>query len=146
MAPDKKEHYSSIFDAASKIERKKVLDKALGDAPEKPKEAPPPLSDDEIAAKLTQYEKLHNLLADSLEEAFVKSNLSPRRLREYFNTPQNFSADQWRLVENERENVEKMIDRLLPQRAQKGPAQEVEKSQQVKPKKMQVKSRWLPMH
>lgn len=104
------------------------------------------MSDDEIAAKLTQYEKLHNLLADSLEEAFVKSNLSPRRLREYFNTPQNFSADQWRLVENERENVEKMIDRLLPQRAQKGPAQEVEKSQQVKPKKMQVKSRWLPMH
>lgn len=150
MGDDKKEKYSSIFDAVSKIERKKAVEKVLSDeaAPQSGGPKAPLLTNDEIAQKLDQYEKLHNLLADSLEQAFVKNNLSPRKLREYFSTSQNFSDDQWRLIQNEQANIDQMISRLLPYSTSKGEGAEVQgdKSEQKRPKKMQVKSRWLPMH
>lgn len=151
MGDDKKEKYSSIFDAVSKIERKKAVEKVLSSEisiSDSGAEKPPLLTNDEIAEKLDKYEKLHNLLADSLEQAFVKNNLSPRRLREYFSTSQNFSAEQWRLIENERQNIDQMLVRLLPNPTTKGEDadHQGDKSEQKRPKKMQVKSRWLPMH
>lgn len=149
MGDDKKEKYSSIFDAVSKIERKKAVEKVLSSetvTSDSGTEKSPLLTNEEIAQKLDQYEKLHNLLADSLEQAFVKNNLSPRKLREYFSTSQNFSADQWRLIENERENIDQMLVRLLPSPTTKPEGASKQGSEEKRPKKMQVKSRWLPMH
>lgn len=149
MGDDKKEKYSSIFDAVSKIERKKAVEKVLSSetvTSDSGAEKSPLLTNEEIAQKLDQYEKLHNLLADSLEQAFVKNNLSPRKLREYFSTSQNFSADQWRLIENERENIDQMLVRLLPSPTTKAEGASKQGSEEKRPKKMQVKSRWLPMH
>jgi len=143
MAEEKKEKYSSIFDAASKIERKKAIEKVLeeGGGPGKL----PQMTDQEMTERLEKYEKLHNLLADSLEQAFVKSNLTPHRLREYFSTSQNFSTDQWRLIEDERDKIDSMLDKLLPHARGKADVQEADKTKQKKPTKMQVKSRWMPM-
>ncbi len=143
MADESKEKYSSIFDAASKIERKKAFEKALGDT-DAPKEAEkgPQLTDQEVSERLEKYEKLHNLLADSLEQAFVKSNLTPRRLREFFSTSQNFTAEQWRLLEEERQKIDTMLEKLIPHPRTK---EEQEKAKQKRPQKMQVKSRWMPM-
>src|SRR6266436_5769425 len=116
MAEEKKEVYSSIFDAASKLERKKAVEKALREAESETGGAlkATPLTNEEIAEKLDNYKKLHNLLADQIEQAFVKSNLTPRRLRDYFSTPQNFTTDQWRLIEQERETIDGMLARLIP--------------------------------
>jgi hypothetical protein len=154
MAEDKKQKFTSIFDAVSKIERKKVVEKLLKQDSSQTAslittgEKVSSLTDEEIVKKLDEYEKLHNLLADSLEKAFVKNNLSPRRLREYFSTSQNFSAEQWRLIENERQNIDEMLDRLSPTARARGEktTSKTEKSEEQRPKKMQVKSRWLPMH
>lgn len=154
MADDKKQKFTSIFDAVSKIERKKVVEKLLlqetsqAASEDASGKKAPALTDEEIVRKLNEYEKLHNLLADTLEKAFVKNNLSPNRLREYFSTPQNFSAEQWRLIEHERHNIDEMLDRLAPSARARGlkATSKTEKSEEQRPKKMQVKSRWLPMH
>ncbi len=150
MGDEKKEKYSSIFDAVSKIERKKAVDKVLSEDEPTDSSAQKALllTDDEIAEKLDKYQKLHNLLADSLEQAFVKNNLSPGQLREYFDTPQNFTAEQWFLIEKERQNIDEMIARLVPQPSGSsgGVASKHDKADQKRPKKMQSKSRWLPMH
>lgn len=154
MADDKKQKFTSIFDAVSKIERKKVVEKLLlqetsqAASEDASGKKAPSLTDEEIVKKLNEYEKLHNLLADTLEKAFVKNNLSPNRLREYFSTSQNFSAEQWRLIEHERQNIDEMLDRLAPSARARGPkaTSKTEKSEEQRPKKMQVKSRWLPMH
>lgn len=148
MGDDKKEKYSSIFDAVSKIERKKALEKVLStDANVSGVNAEklPLLTNEEIAQKLDQYHKLHNLLADSLDQAYVKNNLSPSKLREYFSTPKNFSDEQWRLIQNEKANIDQMIMRLLPNPTTKSEGASPG-SEEKRPKKMQVKSRWLPMH
>ncbi len=143
MAEESKEKYSSIFDAASKIQRKKAMEKAFGEADSLKEGAKlPEMTDKEVAERLEKYEKLHNLLADSLEQAFVKSNLTPKRLREYFNTSQNFSQEQWRLIEDERQKIEAMLEKLIPHPRAK---EEQEKTKQKRPQKMQVKSRWMPM-
>ncbi|MBS0637509.1 MAG: hypothetical protein JSS12_08350, partial [Verrucomicrobia bacterium] len=143
---EKMEKYSSIFDAASKIERKKAVEKALSDEDASKAEKLPLLTNEEIAEKLEQYHKLHNFLADTLEQAFVKNNLSPKKLREYFSTSKNFSDEQWRLIQSERENIEGMLSKLLPSQLTKGEPSTQEKTKQKKPSKMQVKSRWMPMH
>lgn len=145
MADEKREKYSSIFDAVSKMERKKALKKVLREEPaHTEKEKLPLLTDEQIAQKLEEYQKLHNLLADSLEKVYVKNNLSPRQLRDYFNTPQNFTGDQWSLIQNEKEKIEQMLARLMP--FTRGKVEETEKGKQKRPQKMQVKSRWMPMH
>ncbi len=145
MADEKREKYSSIFDAVSKMERKKALKKVLREEPARTeKEKLPLLTDEQIAHKLEEYQKLHNLLADSLEQVYVKNNLSPRQLRDYFNTPQNFTGDQWSLIQKEKEKIEQMLARLMPFSRSK--VEETEKGNQKRPQKMQVKSRWMPMH
>ena len=152
MAEEKQEKYSSIFEAASKIERKKVLEKVLSEdtvGQAGKKEASPLLTNEEIAENFEKYTRLHNLLADELEQAFVKNNFSLRQLRDYFNTSKNFTDEQWRLVKGEKDNIENMLSRLLPEalmRERGDEIPEVAKPKQKKPKKMQVKSRWMPMH
>jgi hypothetical protein len=147
MGEQKKEKYSSIFDAVSKLERKKAVEKVLSEDTAEGQKAPA-LSNEEIVKKIEEYEKLHNVLADSLEKTFVKNNLSPKRLREYFSTSQNFSADQWQLIEKERESIEEMLIRLVPHKGKNSSDDDAkpEKTDQKRPKKMQVKSRWTPMH
>ena len=44
------------------------------------------MTDEEIEEKFEHYKKLHNLLADELEKAFVKNNLTPHQLQDYFST------------------------------------------------------------
>ncbi len=147
MGEEKKEKYTSIFDAVSKIERKKAVEKVLSqETKHESAEAKLPLTNDEIAEKLDKYEKLHNLLADALEQAFVKNNLSPRKLKEYFSTSQNFTLEQWRLIESERQNIDSMLTRLVPNPHIIQKESDTDKSKQKRPQKMQVKSRWLPMH
>lgn len=132
------------------MERKKALGKALSEGGFSGYErgSAPPLTDEEIAQKIQKYQELHNQIADKLEQMFVKSNLSPKQLHDYFNTPQNFSSDQWRLIENQRQTINRMIDQLIPKQLKKQAKADVkvEKPTQQKPKKMQVRSRWMPMH
>jgi hypothetical protein len=145
MVEEKREKFSSIFDAVSKLERKKAVEKALSEQPQHEKKA---LSDEEIKEGMDKIQKLHNLLAESLEQVYVKSNLSPRKVRDYFNTAKNFSDAEWRLIQNEKQNIEEMLDRLVPSRHHKPTEAELkeEKAKQKRPTKMQVKSRWMPMH
>ncbi len=143
---EEREKFSNIFDAAAQMERRKAVEKAL--TPERPeKEKGPPLSNEEIEQKILQYQQLHNQIADKVEEMFVRSNLSPKQLHEYFNSPQNFTPDQWRIIEKQRQTIDKMLDQLLPEHIKGEKAKATsEKSEKQRPKKMQVKSRWMPMH
>lgn len=150
MVEEKKEVYSSIFDAASKMERKKALGKVLSEESFSgyQRGSAPLLTDEEIAQRIEKYQELHNQIADKLEQIFVKSNLSPKQLHDYFNTPQNFTSDQWNLIEQQRQTIEKMLDQLVPKQLKKKAKTDSKapKSHQQKPKKMQVRSRWMPMH
>ncbi len=149
MVEEKKEVFSNIFDAASKMERRKAVEKALsaGALARAEGEKGPSLTDEEITQKIQKYQELHNQIADKLDEMFVKSNISPKQLHDYFNSPQNFTADQWRLIEMQRQTIDKMLDQLLPERLKGEKIKpESEKSEKQRPKRMQVKSRWMPMH
>lgn len=146
---EEKEVYSSIFDAASRLERKKAVEKAMSEATAlaRPKEKQPLLSDEEIAEKFENYKKLHNLIADRLDEVFVRHNLTPRKLRDYFSSARNFTHEQWRLIEKQKTIVEEMLAKLVTHPDEGEVVKPSgEKTKEKRPQKMQVKSRWISMH
>jgi len=147
---EEKEVYKSIFDAASKMERKKALSKALTEAKEDisvAKEKVPVMTDEEIGKRFEQCKQLHNLIADRLEEVFVKNNLTPGKLHDYFETPQNFTERQWRLIEQQKSQVHQLLSRLIPNPIEPITQEKTaeDKAREKRPTKMQVKSRWMPM-
>lgn len=147
---EEKEVYKSIFDAASKLERKKALDKALTESRDDlsaVEEKAIVMTDEEMNQRFEQCKQLHNLIADRLEEVFVKNNLTPTRLRDYFETPQNFTERQWRLIEQQKSTVKQMLSRLIPHPIEPASVEKSaeEKAKEKRPTKMQVKSRWISM-
>jgi hypothetical protein len=149
---EEKEAYRNIFDAASKIERKKAQKEGSPGAAEGNASAKnlPPLTREDLAKKLDQCKKMHKKIADKIEEAFVKNNISPAKLRDYLSSPKNFTDSQWRVIEEQRRAINQMLARITPKKSQKAAAEEEEgedsgKGKGKKPKKMQVKSRWISM-
>ena len=142
---EEKEQFRSIFDAASKLERKKAVQKALAEAEEKREaERSAPMTDEELLERYERCKQLHNVLADRMEKAFEQSKLTPRMLKDYFDKPQNFTAEQWQIIQKQRELVDQMLAKLV-KREEESKAPVSEKSKEKKPTKMQVKSRWIPM-
>lgn len=141
---EEKEVYSSIFDAASRMEKKKSHK-----SPEPAKEAAaqekkPLLTDDEIQVQFEECKRLHNILADRIEEMLGRKKLTLRSLREYFNTAQNFTTKEWSLIQRQKELVQEMLTKLVPHEEEKQGSQKG-KHEEKAPKKMQVKSRWISM-
>lgn len=145
---EEKEKYSSIFDAASKMQAKKTQKKAI---PKKEEEVEPPpaikaLTDEELGQAFDRCKKLHELIADTIQSAFAKKNITLHTLHNYFSLPRNFTSEQWRMIQEQKEEVEKQLQSLAthPAPTEEKPLQKPAPSKQ-KPKSMQVKSRWLPM-
>jgi hypothetical protein len=163
MFKDKeKKVYSSIFDAVSRIEKDKTVQK------ESPKEEGPKAavqaekrqgdrpSIEDLKQAFNHCKELYKLLQQKIDDLLAKKNLTYRMIHNYFNSPRNFSSQEWRLIEQQKEEVERKLRELVPQRVQKRAETkgETEKEQTVvaheekkeyKPKSMQVKSRWIPM-
>lgn len=136
--PQEKESFSNIFEAAGKIEKSKVEKKQEG-APEQP------LSDEEISARFERCKELHNLIQDKLEKAFVDHNMTQKQVREYFDSPQHFSEKQWRLIQEQKEEIALKLKELVPKVRSSVGSGHGTSSSQKKPKIMQTKSRWMPM-
>jgi hypothetical protein len=145
---EEKEQFRSIFDAASKLERKKAVHKALAEAEEKREaERKAPMTDEELLERFERCKQLHNVLADRMEKAFEESKLTPRMLKDYFDKPQNFTSEQWQIIQKQREVVDQMLAKLVKreEESEKAAAPAEAKSKEKRPTKMQVKSRWIPM-
>jgi hypothetical protein len=145
---EEKEVYSSIFDAASRIEKKKSQKPTAAAPAEKeaePVKKPPPLTDEEIKVQFEECTRLHNLLADRIELMLGVKKLTIRALREYFSTSRNFTANEWSLIQKQKNIIQSMLNKLVPFIQESGPKPAKGKSQEKAPKKMQVKSRWISM-
>ncbi|MBS0654620.1 MAG: hypothetical protein JSR46_02485 [Verrucomicrobia bacterium] len=154
--------YSSIFDAVSRIEKDKTVKK------ETPKEAAqaekkqvekkqeerkgdrPTI--EELKQAYNHYKELYKLLQQKIDDLLAKKKLTYRMIHNYFNSPRNFSSEQWRLIEKQKEEVERKLRELVPEHPQKRAESKDEPQQEkkapkkeYKPKSMQVKSRWIPM-
>lgn len=140
MVKDRKT-YSGLFDAVSEMEQDKSIKKEMGEAND---------SDVGLAQSFDRCKRLHQLMHDKVEQALSRNSLSPKMLSDYFSTPDNFTKEQWGLIEDQKEEVERQLHELVPvfetltdeEAAQKKIAAA---KKEFKPKVMQVKSRWIPM-
>lgn len=131
MAKDKKT-YSNIFDAVSDMEQQKPSNQA--------KEA------GNIEDSLDRYKKLHDFIKRTVEQSLNQKQLTQKMLQDFFDAPSNFTEEQWKLIQDQKDEVEHRLQELVPPRKEAGTKQEEEKSKkEYKPKAMQVKSRWIPM-
>lgn len=137
--PHERESFSNIFDAASKLEKKSI--KKQEAAVENLTE----LTDDELNARFDRCKELHNLMHDRIEKAFSDHRVTLSELRNYFDSPQNFSESQWRLIQEQKDEIKKQLKELVPTAAQKGKKPQEKSQTQKRPKSMQTKSRWMPM-
>lgn len=138
--PHDRESFSNIFDAAAKLEKKpkKSEDVAV--------EKLPVLTDDELQAHFDRCKELHNLMQDRIEKAFSDHHVTMSELRNYFDSPQNFSAAQWQLIQEQKDEIKKQLKELAPQVTPGSVKKSHDKSkEQKKPKSMQTRSRWMPM-
>jgi hypothetical protein len=142
-----KEKYSSIFEAASKLKKPKSVEDSAAQKKEISSGASAPfgpMTDDEIKERYERCKELHNMIKDKLDNAFAQKNLTMKSIKEYFNSPQHFTDNQWRLIQEQKKEVEVELSKLVKDKAalEKGTK---EKSKEARPKVMQTKSRWLPM-
>lgn len=140
MVKDRKT-YSSLFDAVSEMEQDKAIKKEMSEAGD---------AEVELAQSFDRCKRLHQLMHDKVEQALSKNSLSPKMLQDYFSTPDNFTKEQWGLISDQKEEVERQLHELVPVFEELS-EEEIAKrkiaaaKKEYKPKGMQVKSRWIPM-
>jgi len=151
--PKEKKIYTSLFDAVSEVEQDKTSKKIASEKmdEERKEAADIPQSGEDIKESFDRYKKLYELMHDKVDQMLGQKQLTRRILSDFFSAPRNFSSQQWQMIQDQKEEVEKMLQELLPHREpsteQKdeaaGPPKKEKK--EYKPKVMQVKSRWIPM-
>ncbi len=133
-----KEEYTNVFDAASKLGKKKATE-----ASKVPPAVQQKLTDEEMKESFDRCKKLYELIADTIDRALTEKKLSFSALEEYFNTSNNFNDEQWRLIQSEKKKVQQQLKELVAVR-ERSESKKAEKKE-TKPKSMQVKSRWISM-
>lgn len=101
MAKDKKE-YKNLFDAVSEIEGKKTTeDFGLKN------------NQDDLSQTFRRVEKMHEEISRGLEHAFRFNDLTPSQFRAYLSRPQNFSKQEWELIQREKKLNNERLKALL---------------------------------
>lgn len=148
--PQEEEGYSSVFDVASKLPKKKSLEKA-GTAPKEEgqvvshEEGSFPVED--LGVQFARYKKMHNEIKSKVENTFEKANMSPSQVKEYLSSPSQFSSKAWSEVQSTKKEFDQKLEQLVPQKADKEKEKKEESEDKAKPKKggLVSKKRWLPM-
>lgn len=84
----KEENFSSIFDAAGKMGKKKPLPEDSANLETADKAAP--VSDEDVDNRYIKCKTFHEKIKKSIEDAYEKANVSPRMISQYLETPTNF--------------------------------------------------------
>src|SRR5438093_1619725 len=122
MSKEKKV-YTSLFDAVSEIEQdktsKKTDSKKMDEKGKEASAAPQSegaKSDQEMKESFDQYKKLHELMHDKVEQMLGQKQITRRMLHDFFSVSHNFTAEQWQLIQDQKQEVEKRLQDLLPHR------------------------------
>lgn len=154
---EEKEVYKSIFDAASKIEKRKFkrppgqaqAGQAAGTGAGRGAEGsqkPPSTAEDDLKAQFEECRRLHNLLTTRLEKMLSERKITIKDLRAYFSSARNFSDKEWALISKEKKTIDTMLNKLVPRLKEPSSKGAKGERKEKAPKKMQVKSRWISMH
>lgn len=95
-----------IFEAASRIEKERRGKKPREQAPQPTVE---PAEGGSLSAIFQRCKQLHQEIAESLDQAFKKSGLTPTQVRTYVSHPQNFSSNDWKQLESQKKKNEEML-------------------------------------
>lgn len=144
--PQEKESFSNIFEAAGKFEKSKHEKSKLDKVQESAAVPAQPLTDEELILRFDRCKELHNIIQDNLEKAFEEHNITQKQVREYFDSPQHFSQQQWQIIQEQKDEVSRKLKELVPKvRSGARASSSSGVNDQKKPKIMQTKSRWMPM-
>ena len=103
--PQKKSE--NIFEAVSEFE-KKLHEKERTERAE-PEQAPDPLQ-----ALFQQCLKMHEQLSARIDREFERFGITESQYRAYVNRPQNFSAKDWKRLQEQKASTEAKLQRLIP--------------------------------
>ena len=143
----KKEVFSSIFDAASQLGKKKPKESVLP-PPSMPKEATPQESDEslDVNKMFERCSSIYSTIKNTIEKAYTTAHLSPKEIEEFLSTPSNFSSYQWKLIQDQKKELSEKLQKLSQELLTKEDLeQEKEPSKKVKSKGMIEKNRWVQM-
>ncbi len=82
-----------------------------------PTGTPPPtrrrLTPSELDQLFKRMEKMRQDLEEKLQEIFQKSGKTRQQLENYLNNPNNFTPQQWAIVENGRKRIEEKVSKAI---------------------------------
>jgi len=92
---------------------------------------------------------MHEEIADTVDKNLEKSKFTPSKLRAYTSQPQNFSQQDWKMIEKQKTKNEEML-KELSQKVSRGvvekkPTKPGKGKKKGKKGKVMTKRRWLKM-
>lgn len=116
--------------------------------PKKAEEAKQEVSPKEDAFKvLANMKKMHEELNVKIDNLFKQSGRDPREIREYFKEPRNFTAHEWKRIQDRKEELEAYIKVVSKEELKKKKSKQKtsEMSKERKGKTLGARKKWLPM-
>jgi len=163
----KKEKFSSVFEAASKLEREKKGDFSVPEqntvtslsagldfpsVPEVPKNLPPIEKEEDVLEQFKRCQQMHYELQGRVESFCSKLGISLLEFRKRLDDPSQFTSSEWQKMRSMVARMKDQIAQLVPEKEQ--PTEEEEKETEGQGEKekrtkkkpgMLSKRRWLSM-
>jgi hypothetical protein len=147
----KEEGSSSLFDLASKQQKKKA---EITPQIEPKKEEPPSLveqssailSADEIAATFQRCKEMHDELKTKIENSYEEVKISPRKIKEYMSNPTHFASKDWEELQKTKKQYDEKLKQLLPEGTELEPKEEQGQDKKKIKSSFMSRKRWLSMH
>jgi len=135
------EQFSSLFDMASKKQKKKQ------EEARRPEISLEPLSSEDLQAEFERCKEMYQQMKSKIENAYEQAKVSPRQIKDFLDNPTHFSAKEWRQIQKEKDEYAQKLRELLPPTGdQEMKPEENDSSRQKTPKGFVSKKRWLSMH
>lgn len=131
------------------------------ESPSSPKKEPdPPLSSNstkkislstgnpELDERLKIFEKSHDDLKKQIDDIFLQSGMTQKTITDYLNNPNNFSSTQWALIQQQREQLQEKIWKMVGKKYKQifTAKQQAKSSKERKGKTLGARKNWMPMH
>jgi predicted transcriptional regulator len=97
----------------------------------------------------SRCQKMHEEIANTLDENLERSKITPSAIRSYISRPQNFSQKDWKRVEEQKKKNEEMLKELTQKISHREiseiPEEKGKPKKGKKKRKPMTKRRWLKM-
>jgi len=148
----KREKFSSVFAAASSIEKKGAPSETTKEetlripaVPPPPEQLPPLASPEEFEEQFKRCEEIHKELADKVEKATSVMDKSLTEFRHLIEDPSNFTSQAWTQISKQKTEVDERIEKLVPRKKKEVTEKAAEVKEGKKKGKLTGRRRWISM-